>query len=383
MSSVIRDQWRQRITATLPEERYGTPANVRGHRSNQCQVWYNRDTDTLIFEPAEDQGTYYEPEHLRPEGIPDFYTPPGKTFGPIGLANGAALVIANGEIAPQSGGAAPTSPTMFNPLYIETLERLLDTFPEYGRYRLHEAGFSYFSETWTARQFLTNVNHLRADIAKKAQFRELVLWHGTISYYADRIKREGLTPRNQTGVLNHWSEQWGSREGLVYLSHSSRLTVSRSAMTKARDTLAEEFYGAEKKALDAEGEKLRRKLDSWSGGDPNDPDARAAYDEWTVRSRALYERTRNDPRLQPVLLKVTIPPEGWKNLRPDEDTADYSVEVSKMTGMPEWMGSIGSDAVVAYQGAIPPQWITEHLRGPDALGVGMTNDPGEWWRRRR
>lgn len=364
----------------LPEDRYGTRANVRGRPSANCTVWYNRDTDTLVFTPTNGRR---QPETLVPEGMPSFYTPPGKTFGPVGLANGAGFEIHNAEIEPITGGPSPTTPTMFNPLYIEAIERLLDTFPEMGRYRLYEAptGLNPYSESWSARQFVTNVNEMRGTIARMAQFRELVLWHGTVQHYADKILREGLTPRNQTGVVNHWSEEWASHQGLVYLSHSSRLTVSRSAMSKAREALADEWYGDERKRLDEEGEKVRRGVDSYYG--EVTPDKRAAYDEWLSRYHDLRDEIANDPRLEPVLLRVRIPPEGWKNLRPDEDTAAYSTEVSKMTGFPEWMGSIGSDAVVAYQGTIPSTWISVAARGAEAFGAGMVSDRGEWWYRSR
>lgn len=193
----------------------------------------------------------------------------------------------------------------------------------------------------------------------------ITLFHGTIAYYADQVLAEGLKPRNATGVANHWSTEAISYEGRVYLSHGSRMTVSRSAMRSARKAVMLKLY-PEITELEEQASRIY------------DSEKRMELDR---RRYALEREAQDDPRLESVILAVTIPPSAWGNLEPDEDTRFFTEPTTTMTGFPEWMSSLGSDAVVAYRGEIPPSWIRLQARGKAADQAGMYSPEGDDWRR--
>lgn len=200
----------------------------------------------------------------------------------------------------------------------------------------------------------------------------ITLYHGTIGLYADRILREGLKPRDMAEIENHWTEKAISHPGLVYLSHESRMTMSRLAMMAARKTVINQLYNLDE-------------LESrWMATTPDSFRGRGITEEYLAlgeQVKAVRAQIEADPRLESVLLAVTIPREAWGNLEPDEDTINYAHPVSEMTGMPEWMGSLGSDAVVAYRGEIPSSWIRVQARGKVADTAGMSSSYGDDWRR--
>lgn len=512
-------------TANSVEDRYGTRANVIGTPGQGDKIFYNRDTDTLIFTTE-----------LAPAGAPQLRS---------GTSNGAYLYYINGELSPGSGANAPTSQTVYNPLFIEALERLVDTFPEFGRRPLYEssAGDPYntparISSVW---DFLRSVNEMRFEYATQhpggvniwaslhtgSQTRRLwrglqvadatdeeleairrdpagfarqhlndpigihwtddpssawnfsqgrdpegwasesdgfdedeggiwtiglvlegevaesdivqpgtaehdgyafsdaildygiereitvrggtpvrltsvtvtavgengadvdfhaglgmtklawntngiTLFHGTIGYYADQVLAEGLKPRNATGVANHWSATAISFDGRVYLSHSSRMTVSRSAILSARKVVTKKLYPLE----ELEDRLWAIRPDNYRG--------QGITPEYTALSEqieAMRAQIEADPRLESVILSVTIPPSAWGNLEPDEDTRFFTEPTTEATGFPEWMSSLGSDAVVAYRGEIPTSWIKVQARGRAADQAGMYSPEGSDWRK--
>lgn len=199
----------------------------------------------------------------------------------------------------------------------------------------------------------------------------ITLYHGTIGFYADRILRDGLKPRDMAEVQNHWDEKAISHPGLVYLSHESRMTISRLAMAAARKAVTSQLYPIE----ELEKRQWAIRPDSYSG--------RGITPEYTAldeQLQAMRAQIAADPRLESVLLAVTIPRDAWGNLEPDEDTINYAHPVSEMTGMPEWMGSLGAGAVVAYRGEIPPSWIRVQARAREADTAGVSTPYGDDWR---
>ena len=72
----------------------------------------------------------------------------------------------------------------------------------------------------TVVDFLRSVNTIRGDYAEQ---NHLVtggitffdLYHGTCGYYADKILRDGLKPRDTTGVANPLSDELSSRDSTV------------------------------------------------------------------------------------------------------------------------------------------------------------------------
>ena len=320
---------------------------VDGTISANCLVIYRREDDSITIMPAVDG---FPVDYTKAnEAAPKWRQEPGVW----GVANGAVIAIDNGVLYPAAGVNNPTSPTFYNPLLIEALEHLLDAFPKLGRWPLQDApaGFGLPGYKGTAWDFLTSVENLRADYAtihgKTAGISFLDLYHGTAGLYADKIVREGLQPRDTTGVDNHWSDAAISHEGLVYLAHPSRLSICVNAMRSAMEVALKKLYGAEH-AYELKG------------------DAKA--------------RAEVDPRVQAVLLRVRVPSSAFVNFESDEDEANYAGPVSEMTGMPEWMGSIGAMGVVAYRGSIPASWISVAERGEAAMKVNIFGNKDTSWR---
>lgn len=200
----------------------------------------------------------------------------------------------------------------------------------------------------------------------------ITLFHGTIGFYADQVLAEGLKPRNATGVANHWSATAISFDGRVYLSHSSRMTVSRSAISSARKVVTKKLYPLE----ELEDRLWAIRPDNYRG--------QGITPEYTALSEqieAMRAQIEADPRLESVILSVTIPPSAWGNLEPDEDTRFFTEPTTEATGFPEWMSSLGSDAVVAYRGEIPTSWIKVQARGRAADQAGMYSPEGSDWRK--
>jgi hypothetical protein len=173
-------------------------------------------------------------------------------------------------------------------------------------------------------------------------------------------------------VENHWTEKAISRSGLVYLSHESRMTISRAAMQHARKAVINQLYNLD----DLETRWMAAAPDSFRG--------RGITPEYTAlgeQVKAVRAQIEADPRLESVILAVTIPPSAWGRLRPDEDTSFFTEPTTEATGFPEWMSSLGSDAVVAFEGEIPSSWIRVQARGADADRAGMYAPYGDDWRR--
>lgn len=345
--------------ASKPRVHIGVP-------SQDMLIVYQRSADTFGFYPM-GRGKWM------PTGTTDeFWRLPAipGSDGWNGM-DGTWITVRGGVLMPGSGHRNPTSHTAYHPFFVEALERLMDLDPSFGRWMLVDADDTYSAVGYrgTVVDFLRRVNDMRAEWAtqngvtasRHEAFAFIDLYHGTCRYYADKILRDGLKPRDTSGVANHWSgDAWASREGLVYLSHPSRLTISHSAMRNAADAVR-------KMMLDTIDREVRE----------------GAYDEVTAEEfRKSLNRygPESHPALDAVLLRVRIPASHFGNFVHDEDTERHSLEVERASGYPSWMASLGSDAVVAYRGEIPPSWITVSASGRDAYRAGVTGDDRAWRR---
>lgn len=240
----------------------------------------------------------------------------------------------------------------------------------------------------------------RASSKTAYQFSSIKLYHGTVGYYADKILRGGLTPRTETGVTNHWADSAISHDGKVYLSASNRMTISRRAYEEAYKVVRHEVFGEEEGRIKRDYQEgcadlweqiFGSRPRQYSTGeydftmwDRDSPEAKEYYErrqpliDVMVKAKHVIDNSI-DPRLRPALLEVTLTPDMWKNLTYDEDTR-FGVEplMKKLEergiSFPEWMASLGSDAVVAYVGSIPAGNITE-VSNPEGRNWELAIDP--------
>lgn len=504
----VWQQWQRRTAVTpLHDTRHGTPPKVEGDSLSAILsgrrgiVMYDRATDTLHVSVAEPGARSY-PDNDAPgmsrerrKELDDRYgDEPRVKYVSSEFKDGFGLRLDGGHIEPYNGGmgGAPTRATMFNPLGVEALARLLDAEPAFGRWMTHEQqsfygdrGPSYTARDWVARysdmrttfasrrtagrwEYLDqrwvetkdgrriSLSHvelprwgtpLRAILAEDSprgreigflsyefvgdlpprvdhvevqppyqrqgiatamwryaeevapgiqhshlqlpdgrawieslgsrtanSWSHLTLFHGTCDYWAQRILREGLRPRTDTGVRGGWSNEALSHDGRVYLavrgsnilSSAMREAVESAAYDAYRDRIAELSPGWE-----YDGHNLMRlasTLGRWGGGDFRYGDPQHIRDEEGMAkaqdlSARLYAALRGEGGFAPVLLEVKVPREHWGQFEADEDTYAYSVPGAGETGMPEWLLSLGADAVVAYRGTIPASWITVAQKG--------------------